>query len=180
MSKEFITRVWFRYKGKDYPILRVDETFKNNQNLITFTSEPSMPHITIHYKEDGVTPKLSTHIDNNKPPSVWDLERVAIAKELGYKDPERHAKYYHHAPLLFCKTGAHLAGRGITIDPKMPIKRKYYKDNHLVINTKSPQFMLHILYSNTQNPTDLTYDNNLILRKDRGILHFAVESLQTG
>lgn len=43
---------------------------------------------------------LKTYSMSDKPPSTWDAARVAAARAMGYRDPQKHGKYADHRPLV--------------------------------------------------------------------------------
>src|SRR5437870_13777739 len=51
-------------------------------------------HLSLHREDDGGL--LLTHSSPDKPPSVWDEDRVQAARALGWRHPEKHGTYYQH------------------------------------------------------------------------------------
>lgn len=70
-------------------------------------------HVSIHARSSGL---LKTYSMSDKPPSTWDEARIAAARAIGYRDPEKHGKYADHRPLVepyLFALGDHLVGRRV-------------------------------------------------------------------
>ena len=77
--------------------------------LIPYRAE----HVSIHARNGGL---LKTYSMSAKPPSTWDEARVAAARAMGYRDPEKHGNYADHRPLVepyVFALGDHLVGRRV-------------------------------------------------------------------
>lgn len=142
------TIVVFRHEGSEWPVLKVTES--PDQVLIVIRSEPD-EHITLHGQADGTV--LFTHWSPDKPRKTADAARARIARKLGYRDPDRHAHYYAHWPLVLAEgmDGHHLVGRRIRIDAARP-KAKYANTPRVTIDAPAREFMLTFTLATPEQP----------------------------
>ena len=140
----------FRSNGEDKPTLEVNNN-KLDQVVIRFISRDE--HITIHLQEDGILRR--THYYPKKQSSVWDDERINIARELKNPTPERHGSYVINTPLVNISnlTGYHLVGRLINLSEINP-KKQYFKNISKTFNVSRDKFMLTLYLSTRENPGD--------------------------
>jgi hypothetical protein len=142
------TMVWFSLDGTETPVLKVAES--EDQVLIVIRFEPD-EHLSLHREADGRV--LLTHWSPDKPPSTWDAQRVEAARSLGYRDPERHAHYYAHWPLVRVQgmNGHELVARRITL-ANATAKAKYDLLPKIVLTAPAAEFMLSFHLSTDEQP----------------------------
>jgi len=143
--------VYFKYKKIEKPIVKVIDT--KNQVVLAFINSNG-EHITLHLRDDGSI--LRNHYNKNKPISIWDNERINIAKEIGYNNPEKHGKYYITAKLNKIDNikGYHIAGRNIDIYEisEDEDKKRYKKMKKIIIDMPKNNLMIHLYLSTKDNP----------------------------
>jgi hypothetical protein len=138
--------VFFRHGTLARPVLVVEE--RPHDVHIYIRSERD-EHLSLHRQRDGIV--LLTHWSPDKPPSVWDDTRVAIARAVGIRDPERHGKYYQHRPLVpggFSNGDEMLVGRRVDI-AAATAKAKYERGPLLDIAAPAQQIMVRIYITAT-------------------------------
>lgn len=142
------TIVFFRCGELERPVLKVMES--THQVVIVIRSEPN-EHMTLHRQNDGTV--LLTHWSEHKPQSTWDEVNVQVASSLGYGDPERHAHYYAHRPLVPVQgmDGHELGGRRIDI-AAASAKAKYAAEDRIVVDVPTQEFMLTFHLSTPEQP----------------------------
>jgi hypothetical protein len=121
-------------------------------------------HLTLHKQED--TERLLTNYwSKNKPQSKADPIKVEIAKCHGYKNPERHSKYFMHqelvrdrlmSPCLFEAKGDAGGNRvpvpffGLRLSSanyRYPVPTKYQKMPRVVLSVDSDPFYLSFYFT---------------------------------
>ncbi len=146
----------FKHGATQKPIIKIVDTSKQVVlAFIPFKGE----HITLHPQADGQI--LRTHSSEQKLPSVWDAERVQIAKQLGYKNPEKHATYFIHDTLkIFSNmSGYYLGGRTVDFS-QVPIAKKKYKTlKKTIIDMPVSDCILHMYLSTSNNPRSSAFPN---------------------
>lgn len=141
-----ITKKLYAIKRQNlvYGLLEVIDN--TNQVVVRFVPYKD-EHITIHRYEENL---LKTHWMSEKPQSVWDEERVAVARKIGYKNPEKHSGYVVHSPLnktAMFTFGDHVISRRFALKD-LPTKERYVK-NATVANINKDNFMLGFYFSRT-------------------------------
>jgi hypothetical protein len=136
-----MTAVFFRYGALARPVFLVEERPRDVH--IYIRTEPN-EHLSLHGQDDGTV--LLTHWSPDKPASVWDETRVRIAKAIGYRDPDRHGKYYQHRPLVM---GSFVNGDDMLVGKRVDIaaasaKTKYTRGPSIEIVAPTQQFMVRI------------------------------------
>src|SRR5438477_9869820 len=133
MPETLAAVIWIE-KRLEVPVLKIIENHRRDQVLIAFL-QLGGEHITLHAQESGRI--LRTHYSPEKPKGTWDDTRVAIARSLGFADPERHGKYLAHSPLFKFVNydGYFVSGR--RVDVSWPIDGRKYQDRPKLV-IKSP------------------------------------------
>lgn len=141
-----VTAVFFRYGALARPVLVVEQRPRDVH--IYIRTEPN-EHLSLHGQEDGSV--LLTHWSPGKPASVWDEARVRIARAIGYRDPERHGKYYQHRAVVmgrFANSDDMLVGKRVDI-AAASAKAKYTRGPSIEIAAPAQQFMVHMYITAT-------------------------------
>lgn len=86
------TIIYFDFSGIHKAFAKIIDT--KLQVICAFIARDG-EHLTVHKQKDTEN-VLFTFYSKNKVPSTWDPEKVALARALGYKDPERHGQYIIH------------------------------------------------------------------------------------
>ena len=143
-SNRKIAIVSFRYIGRIYPLIRVVDN-NTDQVVIIFRDRPI--HLTLHKEDENI---LLTVYDENKPLSGGGKARIAIARKLGYRDPERHAKYIAHQLLYKCinDDGYYLMGRTTNLADCPSLNKN--KDA-IVISCVESEFLLELYLARPEN-----------------------------
>lgn len=125
-------------------------------------------HYTLHLQENNEI--LLTHYSSNKLKSTWDDVTVEVARKLGYKNPERHGKYYQHRPIPY--DGYMLGGRLVDLNNFSP-KTRYQNNIDLSLDVSMPKFVLKT-FLNLKNSTSGNKINTSL-----GTIHFEYEYLSS-
>lgn len=141
--------VAFSHKSITKPLLEIRDNLRD-QVVIRFLPYKD-EHITLHLKEDGSI--LRTHNAENKSPSVWDNNRIEVARRLSYQNPERHGNYIIHTPLpkIENREGYHLVSRQINLTTYIP-RQRYIDRINQTIQAPSEIFLLELNLSTDDNP----------------------------
>jgi hypothetical protein len=140
------TAVFFRYGDLARPVLLIEE---RQRDVHIYIRSERDEHLSLHRERDGTV--LLTHWSPDKPPSVWDDTRIAVARAVGIRDPERHGRYYQHRPLVpggFINGDEMLVGKRVDI-ADAPARAKYERASRLEIAATAQQFMVRIYISAT-------------------------------
>ena len=139
MSKE--TAVFFRHGSIERAALNVVErSLATGSDVQIIIRSERDEHLSLHRDDSGL---LLTHWSAYKPPSVWDADRVMAASAMGFRDPERHGKYYQHQHIYPDEAGWLLLKTRVTLS-RVTEKSKYAKRTRIVIAAPSEEFMLAI------------------------------------
>lgn len=131
------------------PVLEITD---NGRDQIVLRMLPyGEEHYTIHRQSDGSF--LGTHWGPDKPPSSRDDQMIGAATALGYRNPQRHTKYYNHTPLhkLQNEAGYSLGGRRIDLS-SINVRQRYHDRIDHTFSVPSSDFMLETFLSTPENP----------------------------
>jgi hypothetical protein len=160
------TIIAFKYSKILKAILLIEDN-GSNQVIIRFIPYGD-EHYTLHLQDNKQV--LLTHYSSNKLKSTWDDATVEIARKMGYKEPERHGKYYQHRPIPF--DGYELGGRLVDLNDFSP-KAKYQNKINLTFNVSEPKFMLKTFL----NSRNLTIGDKI--NTSLGTIHFEYEYINS-
>lgn len=110
-------------------------------------------HVSIHAGSSGL---LKTYSMSDKPPSTWDAARVATARAMGYRDPEKHGAYADHRPLVEpypFALGDHLVGRRVDF-ASLSTKLKYHR-HALTAGLPYDPVMIELYFRQDRAPSPL-------------------------
>lgn len=149
MARRTTAVIWLKRRETKVPAIKIIEDERRQQVLITFVQLEG-EHITLHRQPHGRI--LRTHYSETKPKAKWDDARVAIARKLGYRDPERHGRYYIHSPLIriFNIPGYTIGGRRLDLR-SLKRGKKYLSWKRLVIELDGENAMVGIYLSTPDN-----------------------------
>jgi len=144
------TLVVVQHDGHNAPLFKVVET--PNQVLVVVRLESGGEHLTLHRQKDGTI--LRTYWSSTKPEGTWDATNVAVARKLGYRDPERHGKYFAHSPLVEVQgmNAYELIGRRVKLDETLQLKARDQRLPRVTIDSPANEVMVYVHLSTPGRP----------------------------
>lgn len=159
------TVIYFKKIRKAVPVIKIVDNGKN-QVILAFIGLKG-EHLTLHLQKDGKI--LATYSSSDKPKSVWDEERVKIARKLGYRNPEKHGQYYFHQYVSEFTNN----DEGYLIGRLVDLAVLEYKDyrNKIIFNAPCEKFMLYVQFFNKK------YDKKYSIVTSLGIIVLKFEKI---
>lgn len=160
-----------------------------SQVITTFVNRDD-DHITLHTQE-GTSHLLVTYYSREKPLSKADPQKVEIAKQLGFKNAERHAQYIMHQELApeGLKADYIIPGSGqpktvkrlapfiiigmTSNDCRCPIPEKYAEIPKVSFSVDTSEFFLSVYF--TRDDAEFRGVDLVSIETSLGFLSFGVE-----
>lgn len=137
--------VGIAFIGTDHHYSLHEAKVLNLENQV-YTIRQNNQEIDYPVNYTGKLPIIYTSFDTDKEVSAWDKEIEEIAVSL-HLSPYRHIKYYENRVLPLGMLNTFLLGGRRIFLKEISNRKKYDRDNKIIIDMKSDQFFLETCFS---------------------------------